>query len=180
MLIMSLPKLGHRLHYSHTKLNIIWLVGKTQRKPKIQKSHYDVANSKPAMMRHYLQSPLLHDNTLQNLKIIFHKAQILIWHLFLQSPNSYLASIFYKARILIWHLFLQSPNSNVALFLQSPNTNLALFYKAQILFWQFFHKAQILIWQLSLQYFYKSPNANLASILQKPKTILAIILQSPK
>ena len=129
-------------------------------------SHYDVANSKPAMMRHYLQSPLLHDNTLQNLKIIFHKAQILIWHLFLQSPNSYLASIFYKARILIWHLFLQSPNSNVALFLQSPNTNLALFYKAQILFWQFFHKAQILIWQLSLQYFYKSPNANLASILQ--------------
>ena len=61
------------------------------------KSHYDVANSKspttmwlilkPAMMRHYLQSPLLHDNTLQNLKIIstkpkflfgiyFHKAQI--------------------------------------------------------------------------------------------------------
>ena len=121
-------------------------------------SHYDVANSKPAMMRHYLQSPLLHDNTLQNLKIIFHKAQILIWHLFLQSPNSYLASIFYKARILIWHLFLQSPNSN-----------LALFYKAQILFWQFFHKTQILIWQLSLQYFYKSPNANLASILQNLK-----------
>ena len=71
-----------------------------------KKSHYDVANSKspttmwliqspttmwlipkPATMQHYLQSPLLHDNTLQNLKIIstkpkflfglyFHKAQI--------------------------------------------------------------------------------------------------------
>ena len=61
------------------------------------KSHNDVANSKsPTTMwlilkfttvRHYLQSPLLHGNTLQNLKIIstkpkflfgiyFHKAQI--------------------------------------------------------------------------------------------------------
>ena len=27
----------------------------------IQKSYYDVANSKPATMRYYLQSPLLHD-----------------------------------------------------------------------------------------------------------------------
>ena len=45
-----------KLHYPHTKPNIIWLVGKTQRKPKIpkiplrrgsfQKSHYNVANSK--------------------------------------------------------------------------------------------------------------------------------------
>ena len=62
-----------------------------------KKSHYDMANSKspttmwlilkPATMWHYLQIPLLHDNTLQNLKIIstkpkflfgiyFHKAQI--------------------------------------------------------------------------------------------------------
>ena len=115
-------------------------------------SHYDVANSKPAMMRHYLQSPLLHDNTLQNLKIIFHKAQILIWHLFLQSPNSYLASIFYKARILIWHLFLQSPNSN-----------LALFYEAQILMWHYTYKAQILIWH----YFIK-PKYYFGTILQSP------------
>ena len=59
-----------KLHYPHTNPNIIWLVGKTQRKPKIPKSHYDVANSKSptmmwqipksATMRHYLQSPLLH------------------------------------------------------------------------------------------------------------------------
>ena len=46
MLIISLLKLCHKLHYPHTKPNIIWLMGKTQRKPKIQKSHYDVANSK--------------------------------------------------------------------------------------------------------------------------------------
>ena len=68
-----------KLHYPHTNPNIIWLVGKTQRKPKIpkiplrrgsfQKSHYDMANSKsyydvansmPATMWHYLLSPLLH------------------------------------------------------------------------------------------------------------------------
>ena len=91
-------------------------------------------------MRHYLQNPLLRDNTLQNLKI----------------SNSYLATIFtkpkflfgiyfHKAQILIWH------------------------YKVQILSWQFLHKAQILIWRLSLRYFYKSPNANLTSILQNLK-----------
>ena len=115
-------------------------------------SHYDVANSKPAMMRHYLQSPLLHGNTLQNLKIIFYKVQILIWLLFFTKPEFLFGIYFHKAQILIWH------------------------YKAQILSWQFLHKAQILIWRSSLRYFYKSPNANLASILQKPKTILAMIL----
>ena len=35
-----------KLHFSHTKPNVIRLVGKTQRKPKIPKSHYNVANSK--------------------------------------------------------------------------------------------------------------------------------------
>ena len=38
--------LAAKLHFSHTKSNIIRLVGKTQRKPKIPKSHYNVANSK--------------------------------------------------------------------------------------------------------------------------------------
>ena len=98
-------------------------------------------------MRHYLQSPLLH-GTLKPVATQqyftksqnhFHKAQILIWHLFSQSLNTNL--VFYKAQILIWHLFLQSPNSNLALFYKTQNTNLALFYKAQILFWQLFHKA---------------------------------------
>ena len=86
------------------------LWAKPKESPKFQKSHYDLANSKshydvvnskspttmwlipkPATMWHYLQSPLLHGNTLQNLKIIstkpkflfgiyFHKAQIIIWH----------------------------------------------------------------------------------------------------
>ena len=91
---------------------------------------------KPATMRHYLQSPLRrstiyknhYDATLftkfvatQRLKVrcytaILYEAQILIWHLFSQSPNSYLASIFtkpkflfgiyfHKAQIPIWHLF---------------------------------------------------------------------------
>ena len=124
MLIISLPKLGRKLHYPHTKPNIIWHVGKTQRKPKFQKSHhYDVANSKYpttmckfktrydaalltkiAMMQHYLQSLLLHGNTLQNLKIIFTK------------PKFLLGIYFHKAQILIWNLFSQSPNSNLALF----------------------------------------------------------------
>ena len=87
-----------KLYFSHTKPNIIWLVGKTQRKPKIPKS---------AMMRHYLQSSLLHGNTLQNLKIIstkpkflfgiyFSKTQNLIWHYFI------------KPKILFWQLFLHS------------------------------------------------------------------------
>ena len=43
---ITTPKLGCKLHYPHIKPNIIWLVGKTQRKPKFQKSHNDVANSK--------------------------------------------------------------------------------------------------------------------------------------
>ena len=112
-----------KLHYSHTK---------PKESPKFQKFHYDVANSispikmwliqspttmwllpKPATMRHYLQSPLLHGNTLQNLKIISTK------------PKFLFGIYFYKAQIPIWHLFSQNPNSN-----------LALLYKAQILFWQ--------------------------------------------
>ena len=105
------------------------------KKAQIPKSHYDVANSKSltmmwlipniplrcgkfkarynaalftktVMMRHYLQSPLLHGT----LKLVatwqyftksqnhFYKGQILIWHLFSQSPNSYLASIFIKLK----------------------------------------------------------------------------------
>ena len=108
----------------------MWLISKSHYDVANLMSHYNVANSKAATMRHYLQSPLLHGNILQNLKIIFRKAQKCLFDIY-----------FYKAQILIWHLFVQSPNSNLALFLQSPNTNLALFYKVQILFWQFFHKA---------------------------------------
>ena len=125
----------------------MWLIPKVPLRCGKFKAHYDVALfTKTAMMRHYLQSPLLHSNTLQNLKIIFTKSKFLFGTIF-QSPNSHLASIFYKAQ----------------------NPNLALFYKVQILFWQFFRKAQILIWRLSYAIFYKSPNANLAFILQNLK-----------
>ena len=107
------------------------------------KARYDATLfTKTVMMRHYLQSPLLHDNTLQNLKIIFYKAQILIWHLFSQSPNSYLA-LFHKAQIPIWHYFS----------------------KPKFSFGIYFYKAQILIWHL----FSQSPNSYLASIFTKPK-----------
>ena len=113
------------------------LWAKPKESPKFQKSHYDLANSKshydvvnskspttmwlipkPATMWHYLQSPLLHGNTLQNLQIIstkpkflfgiyFHKAQIPIWHLFSQRPNSNL-TLLCKAQILFWQLSLHS------------------------------------------------------------------------
>ena len=98
---------------------------------------------KPATMRHYLQSLLLHGNTLQNLKIIFTK------------PKFLFGIYFHKAQIPIWHYFTK-PKFLFGTILQSPNTNLTLFYKAQLLFWQFFHKAQILIWQLSHTIFIKA------------------------
>ena len=96
-----------KLHFSHTKPNVIQLVGKTQRKPKIPKSHYDVTNSKS----HYdvANSKTHYDATLC-IKLVatrqyftksqndFYKAQISIWHLFSQNPNSYLASIFAKPK----------------------------------------------------------------------------------
>ena len=117
ILIILLPKLGHKIYIIPTQSPTSFsLWAKPKESPKFQKSHYDVANSKkshydvanskshydvanskspttmwlilkPATMRHYLQSLLLHGNTLQNLKIIstrpkflfgiyFHKGQI--------------------------------------------------------------------------------------------------------
>ena len=99
----------------------------------IPKSHYDEANSKsptPANSKYpttmwQIQNPLWcgtiyknrYDTTLFTKPVAtqqyftksqnhFHKAQIPIWHLFSQSPNSYLA-LFYKAQILIWHYFIK-------------------------------------------------------------------------
>ena len=133
---------------------------------------------KPATMRHYLQSPLRrgtiyknhYDATLftkfvatQRLKVrcytaILYEAQILIWHLFSQNRNSYLASsftkpkflfgiYFHKAQILIWHYFTKPK-----------------YYFGNYLY-TIFIKTQMLIWHQLLQ----SPNANLASIFTKPK-----------
>ena len=87
------------------------------------------------MMRHYLQSSLLH-SALKSVAtrqyftkpkflfgIYFHKAQIPIWHLFSQSPNSNL-ELLYKAQILFWqlslHYFYKSPNVNLALAFTKP------------------------------------------------------------
>ena len=131
----------------------MWLIPKSHYDVANSISHYDMANSKPAMMRHYLQSSLLHGTPKTRFYmtilykisksfftkpkclfgIYFYKAQILIWHLFLQSPNTNLAlfykaqilfwQFFHKAQILIWHLslhyFYKSPNANLASILQS-------------------------------------------------------------
>ena len=125
ILIILLPKLGHKIYIIPTQSPTSFsLWAKPKESPKFQKFHYDVANSispirmwliqspttmwllpKPATMRHYLQSPLLHGNTLQNLKIIstkpkflfgiyFHKTQILIWHYFIK-PKYYFGNYLY-------------------------------------------------------------------------------------
>ena len=122
----------------------MWLIPNVPLRCGKFKAHYDAALfTKSAMMRHYLQSPLLH-GTLKPVATQqyftksqnhFHKAQILIWY------------YFYKAQILIWHYFT----------------------KPKYYFGNSFIKPKVLIWQLSLHYFYKNPNANLASILQSPK-----------
>ena len=162
MLIISLPKLGRKIALSPHKAQHHSACGQNSKEAQIPKSHYDVANSmshydvansKPATMRHYLQSPLLHGTPKTRFYvtipykisksfftkpkclfgIYFYKAQILIWHLFLQSPNTNLAlfykaqilfsQFFHKAQILIWHLslhyFYKSPNANLASILQS-------------------------------------------------------------
>ena len=79
------------------------LWAKPKESSKFQKSHYDVANydvanskthydaalfTKPVAARQYFTKSQNH----------FYKTQIPIWHLFSQSPNSYLASIFAKTK----------------------------------------------------------------------------------
>ena len=117
ILIILLPKLGCKITLFPHKAQHHSACGQNLKKAQNSKSPTTMwLIPKPTTMRHYLQSPLLHGNTLQNLKIIstkpkflfgiyFHKAQIPIWHLFLQSPNSNLA-LLYKAQILFWQLSL--------------------------------------------------------------------------
>ena len=74
------------------------LWAKPKESPKFQKSHYDVANSKTrydAALFTKLVATRQYFTKSQN---HFYKAQIPIWHLFSQSPNSYLASIFAKPK----------------------------------------------------------------------------------
>ena len=56
ILIILLRKLGRKITQSPTSFSL-W--AKPKESPNSLKSHYDVANSKPATMRHYLQSSLL-------------------------------------------------------------------------------------------------------------------------
>ena len=133
---------------------MMWLIQKSYYDMANLMSHYNVANSKLATMRYYLQSLLLHGTSKARCyTVILYK----ILKSFLQSPNTNLA-LSYKAQILIWHYFYKA---QILIW--------HYFIKVQILFWQLFHKAQVLIWKLSLLYFYKNPNANLASILQSSK-----------
>ena len=122
-----------KLHFSHTKSNIIRFVGKTQRKPKIPKSHYDVANSKVPLRCGTIYKARCYTTILYKISKSF-----------LQSLNSYLASIFTKPEFL-FGIYFTKPEFLFGIY----------FRKAQILIWHYFIKPKILFWQLSLHSFIK-------------------------
>ena len=66
MLIISLLKLDRKLHYSHTKPNIIWLWAKLKERPNSKSPTTMWLISKPTTTRHYLQSPLRRDTIYKN------------------------------------------------------------------------------------------------------------------
>ena len=74
------------------------LWAKPKESPKFQNSHYDVANSKTRYDAALFTKPVVTRQYFTKYQNHFYKAQIPIWHLFLQSPNSYLASIFTKPK----------------------------------------------------------------------------------
>ena len=140
---------------------------------------------KPTTMWHYLQSLLRRSTIYKNRydATLFTKSvaigtlkSVATQQYFTKSQNH-----FYKAQILIWHLFSQNRNSYLASSFTKPKFLFGIyFHKAQILIWHYFTKpkyyfgnylytifikAQMLIWHQLLQ----SPNANLASIFTKPK-----------
>ena len=94
---------------------MMWLIPKSHYDVINLMSHYDVANSKPATMRHYLQiqNPL-QCGTIYKFKACYDAAlfrkSVVTRQYFTKSQNH-----FYKAQIPIWHLFSQNPNSNLAL-----------------------------------------------------------------
>ena len=108
ILIILLSKLGRKITLFPHKAQHHSACGKNLKKAQNSKSPTTMwLIPKLTTMRHYLQSPLLHGNTLQNLKIIstkpkfifgiyFSKTQNLIWHYFL------------KPKILFWQLSLPS------------------------------------------------------------------------
>ena len=108
ILIILLPKLGRKItffphkaqHYPVCGQNpkkaqnsksptTMWLIQSPTTMWLIPKSHYDAALfTKPIATQQYFTKSQNH----------FYKAQIPIWHLFSQSPNSYLASIFARPK----------------------------------------------------------------------------------
>ena len=137
---------------------MMWLIPKSHNNVANSMSHYDVANSKPAKMRHYLQiqNPLRCGTIYKNCynAALFTKS-VATRHLkarcytailykisksFSQSPNTCLAFIFtkpkylfgiyfYKAQIIIWHYFTK-PKFLFGIY----------FYKVQMLIWHYFTK----------------------------------------
>ena len=129
-----------------------------------------------------LQSPLLHSNILQNLKL-FIKANIILATIYKklkyyfgnysQNPNTTLVTI-YKSPILFWQLFTKMPKYYFGNYLQKPNIILVTLQKAQYYFGK---KGSILFWQLlqKTQYYlatiYKKPNITLATFYRNPKPL---------
>ena len=109
ILIILLPKLGRKITFFPHKAQHYLVCGQNPKKTQnskspttmwlIPKSHYDAALfTKLVATRQYFTKSQNH----------FYKAQIPIWHLFSQSPNSYLAFI------------SQSPNSYLASIFARP------------------------------------------------------------
>ena len=129
ILIILLPKLGRKITFFPHKAQHYLACGQNPKKVQnskspttmwlISKSHYDVANSKTRYDAALFTKPVV---TRQYIT---------------KSQNH-----FYKAQIPIWHLFSQGPNSNLALLYKAQNIILATIFTL-------FHKTQILIWQLS-------------------------------
>ena len=118
ILIILLPKLGRKItlfphkaqHYPACGQNpkkaqnsksptTMWLIQSPTMMWLIPKSHYDVANSKARYDAALFTKPVATRQYFTKSQNHFYKAQIPIWHLFSQSPNSNLA-LLYKVQIL--------------------------------------------------------------------------------
>ena len=101
-------KIGPQNYFIPTQsLTSFGLWAKPKESPKFQKSHYDVANSKAHYDAALFAKPIATRQYFTKSQNHFYKAQISIWHLFSQNPNSNLA-LLYKAQIFFWQLYLHS------------------------------------------------------------------------
>ena len=73
---------------------------------------------------------------------------MLIWHLFLQNPNTNLLPIFKSPNIIFGNYLQKLKYYFWQLLIKAQMLIDTYFYKAQILIWHLFTKAQILFWQL--------------------------------